>query len=93
MSIDSWQSAENCEFAAAHSGAAHLGIAAEARVGPYVPPPACPTDLNQSGATDAADLAALLSNWGGTGTGDVNGSGTIDAADLAALLSAWGACP
>ena len=60
---------------------------------PYVPPPACPTDLNQSGATDAADLAALLSNWGGTGTGDVNGSGTIDAADLAALLSAWGACP
>ncbi|MCX5650252.1 MAG: hypothetical protein NTU45_02515 [Planctomycetota bacterium] len=62
-------------------------------VGPYVPPPACPTDLNQSGATDAADLATLLSNWGGTGTGDVNGSGTIDAADLAALLSAWGACP
>ena len=53
--------------------------------------PACPADLDNSGAVDASDLAALLSGWG-TASGDIDGSGTTDAADLAALLSAWGAC-
>jgi len=57
------------------------------------PPPACPADLNASGSVDASDLAVLLNNWAGSGSGDLDGSGTVDAADLAALLNAWGACP
>jgi hypothetical protein len=53
---------------------------------------ACPADLNGDGEVSAADLSALLGNWGGTGTGDVDGSGQVDAADLSALLGAWGNC-
>lgn len=55
-------------------------------------PPACPADLNADGNVDAADLAALLSGWGGTGTGDIDGDGSIGAPDLAAMLNAWGPC-
>lgn len=54
--------------------------------------PPCPGDLDGNGAVDAADLAALLSAWGGAGAADLDGSGAVDAADLAALLSAWGGC-
>lgn len=48
-------------------------------------------DLDGNGAVNAADLAILLVNWGGSGAGngDLNGSGSIDAADLAALLVNW----
>ena len=53
-------------------------------------PPANPADLNQDGVVDAADVAMLLNNWGGTGVGDVDASGTVDGGDLAALLNAWG---
>jgi hypothetical protein len=52
----------------------------------------CPADLDASGAVDAADLAVLLGQWGGTGTADLDSNGTVDAADLAVLLGAWGAC-
>lgn len=55
-------------------------------------PPACPADLNNDGTVDAADLAQLLSAWGGTGSGDIDGDGAIGASDLAAMLNAWGAC-
>ena len=55
-------------------------------------PPACPADLNDDGNVDAADLAALLSAWGGTGAGDIDGDGTVGASDLAAMLNAWGVC-
>jgi hypothetical protein len=51
----------------------------------------CPSDRNGDGITDAADLAALLAQWG-SASGDLNGDGNTDAADLAALLAAWGAC-
>ena len=54
--------------------------------------PPCTGDLDGNGAVDAADLAALLSAWGGAGAADLDGSGAVDAADLAALLSAWGGC-
>jgi hypothetical protein len=57
-----------------------------------VQPPACPADLDDNGAVDAADLAALLSAWGGTGAADLDGDGTVGASDLAAMLNAWGAC-
>jgi len=52
----------------------------------------CPADLDANGSVDAADLSALLGNWGGSGTGDVDGNGAVDAADLSALLGAWGPC-
>ena len=48
-----------------------------------------PADLNGDGAVNAADLSALLGNWGGTGVGDINGDGTVGAADLSVLLSNW----
>ena len=60
-------------------------------------PCACDADVTGNGNVDAADLAAVLSAWGGAPTGkanaDVNGDGNVDAADLAAVLSSWGPCP
>ena len=49
-----------------------------------------PADLDDDGVVGGADLAILLSAWGGTGTADLNGDGAVDGADLAILLSAWG---
>lgn len=54
--------------------------------------PSCPADLSGNGVVDAADLAVLLSGWGGAGVSDLNSSGGTDAVDLAILLSAWGPC-
>jgi len=57
----------------------------------------CSADVTGNGNVDAADLAAVLSAWGGAPSGkenaDINGDGSIDAADLAGVLSAWGPCP
>lgn len=56
----------------------------------------CLGDLDGSGDVGAADLAALLSQWGpcgGTCTADFDGDGNVGAPDLATLLSAWGDCP
>ena len=53
------------------------------------PPPCAAADLDCNGTVDANDLAALLANWGGTGTGDIDDNGTVDSLDLAALLAAW----
>jgi hypothetical protein len=56
----------------------------------------CPADLDGDGLVGAADLSALLSAWGSTGTAagdaDIDGDGSVGAADLAALLGAWGEC-
>ncbi len=52
----------------------------------------CPADLDSSGAVGAADLAALLTQWGGPGTADFDSSGAVGPEDLSVLLSAWGAC-
>lgn len=67
------------------------GIYAIARikVGPTSNP--CPADLNGDGSVSAADLASLLSGWGGASP-DLNGDGVVNAADLSVLLSAWGPC-
>jgi hypothetical protein len=56
------------------------------------PPAPCAGDLDASGSVDAADLATLLSNWGGSGDGDVTGDGQVNAKDIAAMLSNWGPC-
>jgi len=54
----------------------------------------CPTDFNQSGSTDGADLGILLGAWGATGQPgvDLNHDGIINGADLGALLGSWGLC-
>ncbi len=59
----------------------------------------CPTDVDGSGDTGAADLAVLLGSWGSCSPGDpcecldADANGVIDAADLAVLLGSWGPCP
>ena len=53
-------------------------------------PPCAPADIDCSGHVDAADLSALLNNWGGIGVGDINHDGGVDAADLAEVLNNWG---
>jgi hypothetical protein len=56
----------------------------------------CPTDFNQSGSTDGADLGILLSEWGPatpSTNSDINKDGFINGADLGIMLSFWGACP
>ena len=54
----------------------------------------CPTDFNQNGRTDGADLGMLLSAWGASNQPglDLDHNGRIDGADLGLLLSGWGTC-
>lgn len=50
-------------------------------------------DFNGDQQVNAADLAALLGNWGtGHPIYDLTDNGIVDAADLAALLGSWGGC-
>lgn len=56
------------------------------------PPAGNPADLNGDGVVNAADLAALLSQWGAKGgSADLDASGSVGASDLAILLSSWSA--
>jgi len=49
-----------------------------------------PSDINNDGAVNGADLAILLNAWGpATGPGDVNRDGAVDGGDLALVLNAW----
>ncbi len=54
----------------------------------------CPTDFNQNGRTDGADLGMLLSAWGASNQPglDLDHNDRIDGADLGLLLSGWGPC-
>ncbi len=53
----------------------------------------CPADLNGDGFVNAADLAAVLGNWGLSGVAaDLNEDGTVNSSDLAVLLGGWGDC-
>lgn len=52
--------------------------------------PSRPEDLDGNGEVNAADLAIILNNWGGSGAGDLDGDGSVGAADLSAVLNAWG---
>ncbi|MFM7259800.1 MAG: thrombospondin type 3 repeat-containing protein, partial [bacterium] len=53
----------------------------------------CLADIaDDDGVIGAADLAVLLSHWGGPGFGDLDCDGLVGASDLSLLLSAWGAC-
>jgi hypothetical protein len=59
--------------------------------------PYCTGDIDDDGDVDLADLTAMLSQFGLTGTGlagDQNRSGAVDLADLTIMLSEFGqACP
>lgn len=46
-------------------------------------------DFDGDAIVDGADLATLLSQWGGNGLADLNGDGVVNGADLAALLANW----
>ena len=48
-----------------------------------------PTDINNDGVTNAADLGQMLGNWGLPGAADIDQDGTTDSADLGLLLSGW----
>lgn len=62
----------------------------EGNSGPCAP---CLTDVDRSGSTDGADLAALLSAWGTARMPtDLNGDGTVNGIDLGMMLAAWGPC-
>ena len=49
----------------------------------------CRADLDRNLVVDAADLGALLSDWGGTEY-DLDGSGATDGADIGVFLTQWG---
>ncbi len=55
--------------------------------------PACAPDFDGDGFVAGSDLAVILSNWGGSGTGDLDGDNLVGGSDLTTMLSAWGACP
>ncbi|MCE2885296.1 MAG: M12 family metallo-peptidase [Planctomycetaceae bacterium] len=53
----------------------------------------CPGDFDGNREVNAADLAAMLGNWGvGSAIADLNGDDNTDAADLSILLGNWGTC-
>ncbi len=56
----------------------------------WVATPAPTLDLNGDSQIDAADLAILLTQWGGSGSADFDHDGLVAASDLAVLLDAWG---
>lgn len=57
-------------------------------------PPACPGDVDLSGAVDFGDLLLILGAFGNAGgPSDVDGSGTVDFGDLLLTLGAFGPCP
>jgi len=74
-------------FGAAGFGSGNINLTQEGTCGS-----ACPADIDGDGFVSAADLSALLGNWGNSGAGDIDGDGFVNAADLSLLLSAWGPC-
>ena len=57
----------------------------------------CPADIDQSGAVNGVDLAAILNVWGTSGgkypRADINHDDIVNGADLSEVLNAWGPCP
>ena len=56
----------------------------------------CPGDVDNSGAVNGVDLAAILNTWGTSGGkypgADVNHDGIVNGTDLAEVLNGWGPC-
>ncbi|MEI7878973.1 MAG: dockerin type I domain-containing protein, partial [Planctomycetota bacterium] len=57
----------------------------------------CPGDVDNSGAVNGVDLAAILNSWGTSGGkypgADVNHDSVVNGSDLAVVLNGWGPCP
>jgi hypothetical protein len=68
-------------------GETYAALAVELAIS--VEPSGSPADLNGDGFVNGADLAMLLGQWGGAGSGDLTGDGIVNGADLAILLGAW----
>ena len=48
-------------------------------------------DINGDGFVNGADLAAILSNWGGSDwASDLNDDGIVNGTDLGVMLGSWG---
>jgi len=60
---------------------------------PTATPVTCVGDLNSDRVINLADLSAVLSNWGKTGSGDLNSDGIVNLSDIAYILGKWGTCP
>lgn len=63
------------------------------------PRPACPADIDASGAVDFGDVLAVVSAWGacppsGACPADIDGAtdGVVDLNDLLLVLASWGPC-
>jgi len=57
----------------------------------YIGLGSCPTDLNNDGVTDTADLGLLIAAFGTMNPGvDINNDGIVDTADLGLLISEFG---
>lgn len=55
--------------------------------------PLMQVDVNDDGALNALDLAAVLASWGvGDCDADLTVDGVVDGVDLSMLLSVWGTC-
>jgi|GEM_PF-1140341 len=65
----------------------HCGGGMRGTITVVAPPPS--PDIDGDGAVNAADLAAVLGNWGGAGATDLDQDGSTGASDLAVLLAAW----
>jgi hypothetical protein len=57
--------------------------------------PACPADVNFSGAVDVDDLLMVIGAWGDApcNAADADGNGAVDVDDLLLVIGAWGLCP
>jgi hypothetical protein len=54
----------------------------------------CPWDCgNTDGKVGAADMVALVNQWGTPGPCDFNGDGAVTTIDLLTLIANWGICP
>ncbi|MCX5691846.1 MAG: hypothetical protein NTV94_18975 [Planctomycetota bacterium] len=58
--------------------------------GTVLPPPGCPSDINQDGGVDGSDIDSFFNFWeSGAPEGDFNLDGGIDGSDVEAFFFAW----
>jgi len=58
--------------------------------------PPCPSDLNNDGLVNGADISVVLNVFGASGAGlpaDLNGDGVVNGGDISFILNAFGPCP
>jgi hypothetical protein len=82
---------DGCEIAAGYSPDSNNNGVVDTCEGLILP---CPSDFDQDGEVDGADLGILLGAWGVAGQPgiDLDSDGRISGADLGILLGDWGPC-